>query len=135
MLEVALLLQDAIEEYYLIYRESEIERDYLDAEEQRILGEIKRFLETFKLSTKSLKGFSASLNRVLPLMDFVLTHFEKAKETYKDDVKLSAMVNSGQQKMDKYYGKSDESPAYAAALLLNPTRKWSYIERFWRPSQ
>jgi len=36
--------------------------------------------------------------------------------------------------MDKYYGKSDESPAYAAALLLNPTRKWSYIERFWRPS-
>jgi len=33
MLEVALLLQDAIEEYYLIYRESEIEQDYLDTKE------------------------------------------------------------------------------------------------------
>lgn len=67
-------------------------------------------------------------------MDFILAHFGKAKTTYKDDVKLSAMVNSGWQKMDKYYGKSDESPAYAAALVLNPSRKWSYIEHFWRPS-
>ncbi|OAF59469.1 Phospholipase C [Pseudogymnoascus destructans] len=67
-------------------------------------------------------------------MDFILAHFEKSKDKYKDDVKLSTMVNSGWQKMDKYYSKSDESPAYAAALLLNPARKWHYIEQFWRPT-
>lgn len=134
MLEVALLLREAIEEYFVTYGESDIERDHLDTDEWRILGEIKSFLGVLKSSTKSLEGFGASLDRVLPSMDFILAHFEKAKHTYKDDVKIAAMVNSGWQKMDKYYGKSDESPAYAAALFLNPARKWSYIEQFWRPS-
>ncbi|KAG9240475.1 hypothetical protein BJ878DRAFT_394591, partial [Calycina marina] len=68
--------------------------------------------ETFRSSTKSLEGFNASLDRVLPSTDFILTHFEKAKERYKDEVKLSTMVNSGWQKTDKYYVKSDESDCF-----------------------
>lgn len=67
-------------------------------------------------------------------MDFILAHFEKAKVTYQHDVTMASMVNSGWQKMDKYYSKTDDSPAYAAALFLNPARKWQYINRFWKPS-
>jgi hypothetical protein len=38
------------------------------------------------------------------------------------------MLNSGWAKMEKYYGKSDESPTYAAAVVLNPSQKWQYID-------
>ncbi len=37
--------------------------------------------------------------------------------------------------MNKYYNKTDQSPAYATALLLNPSRKWQYINRFWKLEQ
>jgi len=79
-----------------------------------------------------LEGFKHSLDRVLPSIDFILAYFEKAKGTYTDDKKMKTMVNAGWQKMNKYYNKTDQSPAYATALLLNPSRKWQYINRFWK---
>jgi hypothetical protein len=44
------------------------------------------------------------------------------------------MVNSGWQKMEKYYSKTDESPAYAASVILNPTQKVKYMDNYWRSS-
>jgi hypothetical protein len=43
------------------------------------------------------------------------------------------MINSGWQKLEKYYSKTDESPVYTAAIILNPMQKEAYINRFWRP--
>ena len=134
MLEIALLLQEAIREYFETWAESECDDDQLSDAEWDTLRHIKSFLEVLKQSTKALESSSARLDQVLPAMDFILAHFEKAKDTFKDDEKLKQMVNSGWAKMEKYYGKSDESPAYAAAVVLNPSRKWQYIDRFWRQS-
>lgn len=41
------------------------------------------------------------------------------------------MFNSGWEKFEKYYRLSDDSPAYAAALVLHPRLKWQYIDKHW----
>jgi hypothetical protein len=134
MLEVALLLEDIIEEYFITFGEDEIKLDQLNTEEWSILREIKNFLAILKSTTKSLKGHQQGLDKVIPSMDFILAQFEKAKIKYMEDDVLKNMVNSGWQKMEKYYSKTDESPAYAAAIILHPTRKIECIDQFWRPS-
>jgi hypothetical protein len=134
MLEVALLLQDIIEEYFLTYMENEIKADRLTPDEWNTLQEIKDFLAILKQTTKSLEGHNHTLDRVIPSMDFILRQYEKAKITYADHPVLKNMINSGWQKLEKYYSKTDESPVYAAAIILNPMQKEAYINRFWRPS-
>ena len=71
---------------------------------------------------------------VIPSIDIILSQHEKAQSKYANHDVLKKMVNSGWQKMEKYYSKTDESPAYAAAIILNPTRKDGYVNAFWRPS-
>ena len=63
-------------------------------------------------------------------MDFILSHYKKAKIIYANYDVLKNMVNSGWQKMEKYYSKTDESPAYAAAIILNLTWKVKYIDDY-----
>lgn len=41
------------------------------------------------------------------------------------------MVNSGWAKLDKYYTKTEETPVYIAAVVLDPTQKWAYFEEHW----
>lgn len=41
------------------------------------------------------------------------------------------MINAGWRKMVKYYKLTSESPAYVAAIVLNPNLKWSYIRHNW----
>ena len=68
-------------------------------------------------------------------MDFILSHYEKAKITYANYDVLKNMVNLGWQKIEKYYSKTNKSPAYVAAIILNPTRKVKYIDDYQRSSQ
>jgi hypothetical protein len=64
-------------------------------------------------------------------MDYVLELFEAKKVEFKDDLILGPCINSGWSKLAKYYGKTSDSPAYVAALVLNPAFKWEYIEKTW----
>jgi hypothetical protein len=34
--------------------------------------------------------------------------------------------------MNKYYELSDKTPAYVAAIVLHPGRKWKYIKKNWK---
>lgn len=64
-------------------------------------------------------------------MDYILELFETKKEEYKDDPIIGPCVNSGWSKLDKYYEMTSDSPAYIAALVLNPAFKWEYIDKTW----
>ena len=64
-------------------------------------------------------------------MDYILELFEAKKEEFKDDLIIGPCVNSGWSKLDKYYTLTSDSPAYIAALVLNPAFKWEYIEKTW----
>jgi hypothetical protein len=41
------------------------------------------------------------------------------------------MYNYGWAKMETYYKMTEESPAYIAALVLDPNSEWSYVESNW----
>jgi hypothetical protein len=45
------------------------------------------------------------------------------------------MLNSGWVKLNKYYSMTDETPAYAASIVLSPYRKWTWIEKNCEPAQ
>ena len=64
-------------------------------------------------------------------MDYILELFEAKKEEFKDDLIIGPCINSGWSKLDKYYELTSDSPAYTAALVLNPAFKWEYIEKTW----
>jgi len=34
-------------------------------------------------------------------------------------------------KANKYYEKTDESPVYVVAIVVDPRRKWQYIDHMW----
>jgi hypothetical protein len=60
-------------------------------------------------------------------MDFILTQFEEGKERFKDHPQFSKMFNSGWSKLNKYYIMTSDTLVYVAALVLNPSHKWTYI--------
>ena len=56
---------------------------------------------------------------------------EAKKDEFKDDPVIGPCINSGWLKLDKYNYLTSASPAYTAALVLNPASKWEYIEKTW----
>jgi hypothetical protein len=76
----------------------------------------------------ALESSSATLENYLPAMDYPVGLFENAKEQYKNDLFMVSRVNSAWSKLDKCYTKTNESPAYLAALVLDPSMKWEYSE-------
>jgi hypothetical protein len=56
-------------------------------------------------------------------MGFVLEQIETGKERYKANKYIAPSCNSGWAKLDKYYSKTVDSPAYATAVVLNPLNK------------
>jgi hypothetical protein len=64
-------------------------------------------------------------------MDFLLERFEDGKLQYATDDFMSLCCNAGWNKLTKYYGLTERSPAYVAALVLSPQEKWDYLNRYW----
>lgn len=48
------------------------------------------------------------------------------------DSLLCAQIQKGWDTFDKYYSLSDNSPFYAAAIVLHPNRRTRYIRHNWR---
>ncbi|KYK57504.1 putative AC9 transposase [Drechmeria coniospora] len=114
---------DAIDGYFSKWREADCAGDELISDDWIILEKVKSFLEKLKMTTKALESLFATLDNVLLAMDFVLAQFEAGKEAYMDDSIMAPMYNSGWAKLDKYYPRSDESPAYVAAIVLHPSHE------------
>ena len=66
-------------------------------------------------------------------MDFILEQLEQGRERYQGDKYMATACNSGWAKLDKYYSKTSDSPAYAAVVVLHPPNKWQEIENSWCP--
>jgi hypothetical protein len=48
------------------------------------------------------------------------------------DKYMAYAVNNAWLKLTKYYNLTDDSPAYTAAVVLNPRYIWTFFERTWR---
>ena len=81
------------------------------------------------MTTKALKSNTSTLNNVLPTIDYILSLFKQGKEKFRGDKLLLTAINAGWEKLNKYYYMTKQSPAYAAAVVLNPTIKWQWFTK------
>lgn len=117
--------------------EPDLANDLLTAEEWKVLCQICDFLKGFHNATKATEGRRATLDRILPTMDFLADRFEGAIDRYSYTKFMRESVQSGFTKLLKYWNKTDRSPAYIAAIVLDPTVKWTYFESWdatWQPN-
>ncbi|KAK5987244.1 hypothetical protein PT974_11368 [Cladobotryum mycophilum] len=81
------------------------------------------------------EGKNSTLSQVLTIMNGLLRHYEKNKEHYSRpetlDRRILYSIEMGWFMLDKYYTMADDAPVYAAALLLDPSKRMRYIERHW----
>jgi hypothetical protein len=83
------------------------------------------------MTTKALESNTSTLDNVLPAIDYILSLFEQGKEKFRGDELLLTAINAGWEKLNKYYCMTEQSPAYAAAVVLNPTMKWQWFTKLW----
>ena len=122
---------EAIKKYLERHKDEELANDKLEEEDWAILKEIHEFLDTLLQITLALEAHHSTLDTVLPIMDFVLEQFENFKERHRNHPILAPIFNSGWNKMEKYYRLTNDTPAYVAAIVLNPNFKWQYIQANW----
>jgi hypothetical protein len=113
--------------------------DRLSREDWEVLTEYMAILAPFKEVTKELEGqphhgHRGSIWEVLPSMEYLLEHLETMKERYEyhPDLHFRTNINLGWSKIDEYYNRTKESPAYVASLVLHPQYKWQWIEAEWK---
>ena len=133
MLNRALCCQSLVELYCIKYEENK--EDLLAQQDQRDLKNIASILKSFADATLATKGYSVSINLTLQLMDFLLYKFKQAKVKYCLDPFLGPCCNASQKKLDKYYGMTERTAAYSAALVLCPRYKWTYFDGKWPKDQ
>ena len=54
-------------------------------------------------------------------MDFLANTFEESIEEFADHVFMRESLQTGLTKLLKYWNKTERSPAYIAAIVLDPT--------------
>ncbi len=103
-----------------------------------LLAKAHAFLQPFASATLYAEGSTSSISQSLFLMDLLLAHYEEQKAHYSEDKsthdpRMLYAIDMGWFILNKYYGKSDETPVYIAALLLDPGRRDAYIKQNWCP--
>jgi hypothetical protein len=78
-----------------------------------------------------LESSRACLDETLSMIDFILSIYEDARKQYSSDPILGPCITAGWNKLKKYYALSDDSPAYSAAIVLNPSLKCEYTHETW----
>jgi hypothetical protein len=150
MIERACTLRKPIDQFYGTWEEND--KDKLTEDDWDIIEKVgirtsinigiklltkhyqyKAFLSQLDQTLMALQSSTSTLDNVLPAMDFILEMFEDGKERFKDSDFLAPCINSAWSKLNKYYTKTSESPAYISALVLHPAFKWEYIEATWDP--
>ncbi len=129
MINAATKLKTAINLFCHQYQENN--DDLLSEKDWQDLQKLEDFLLFFHDATLATEGQNATIDKVLPTMDFLLEQFETAKCMYAQDRFMSPCCNAGWAKLDKYYSLTDKSPVYIAALVLSPQWKWEYIDNNW----
>ena len=136
MIKRALKLRDQIDAFSMKHRK-DLEKDILTDEDWDQLEAIHNILRPFKRVTKRLEGKAergerGSLWEGLPALETLLSHVESMKVEYASHKQLAISLNEAWSKLRQYYGKMDESPAYAAALMLHPRHKLHYFTKRWK---
>ncbi len=130
LLDVTLKKEEHVKWYQDKYYDS-LKDDYLTPDDWLTLRETRNFLQPFWKITQLTEGYRATLDYSLFTMDVLHKHFNQAFDKYKGNQKLLGCLLASWYVFDKYYQLSDESPAYAAAIILHPSRRKAHIQKNW----
>jgi hypothetical protein len=64
-------------------------------------------------------------------MEFLIQHYKEMKEKFYNQPRIAARLMSSWFKFDKYYQLSDDTPVYAAAVLLHPSLRKKVLCDNW----
>uniref|UniRef100_A0A0C4DIN7 HAT C-terminal dimerisation domain-containing protein n=1 Tax=Fusarium oxysporum (strain Fo5176) TaxID=660025 RepID=A0A0C4DIN7_FUSOF len=130
LLDAALDKEEHIKWYQDKYYDALVD-DYLAPQDWQNLRETRNFLQPFWKITLLTEGYRSTLDRTLFTMDVLHKHYQQAFSKYRMNQQLLGPVLTSWHVFDKYYQLSDESPAYAAALILHPSRGKAHIQKNW----
>lgn len=82
--------------------EADLANDFLSAEEWRLLTHVNSFLRNFHDATKATEGRRATIDQVLPTMDFLIECFETEIGRFQNNEYMLASLETGLTKMLKY---------------------------------
>ena len=111
--------------------EPELQKDLLLPQDWKTLADICRFLSVFYDTTKATEGSKHSVERVIPTMDYLLSHYEQSSTQYSRNDFMKPCIETGWSKLREYYQKTDDTPLYTAAVVLDPSWKWTYFDEHW----
>jgi hypothetical protein len=110
--------------------QSELEDDYLTLGDWELLRAITLFLEPFYEVTLETQGYRGTIDKVLWTMDILIEHYNASKITATPA--LLHNIEKSWEVFDKYYLKTEETPVYAAAIILHPSRRTQYLKKMWK---
>lgn len=131
MLEAAIQLENYIR-VFIDKNWDDMQKNFIDRDEWECLKETRDILRPFRDTTTILERDNATLDQVLESMDYLIGHIKAKQSEHTADTNLSASLFSMWFAFDKYYKLTDRTPAYAGALLLNPTFRRRYLEDEWK---
>ncbi len=118
---------------HLLSEEPALTKDNLSSDDWQTSTYIRDFLASFYDTTKATEGRHATLDKVIPSLDFMAIQFEQALKKYNDHPYMKPCLHAGFTKLLKYWNRTERVPVYTAAMILDPTLKYTYFEDGWDP--
>lgn len=131
MMDTAIQLETEIR-VFLDRNKDQMQLNNLTTDEWETIKEFVDILKPFRDVTEGLQSDKTTLDEILQSMDFLISHIKGKQEDYAGRPEVSASLLSMWFAFDKYYSLTDKTPAYAAALLLNPCLRKSHLHQAWR---
>jgi hypothetical protein len=126
-------LQGAIEWACVWKWQKDLEKDKLEPHEWEQLNSLMDSLKRFSDCTKVSEGRFATVEKVLPTMEFLLEFLEPLSTCA--DPFLQECALQSWKKLRKYYDATDRAPAFVGAIVMCPQYKWKYFKDCgWLPS-
>ena len=129
MIGRGLELRSPLDRYMIDYKDDL--PDTLTLNDWVFLINVYEFLEKFYEATKGTEGDDETLAGVLFTMDFLVRHYRANISEHSKSSQIGKCLEAGYKRLDNYYELTDHSPAYAAAIVLDPTWKWGHFEDAW----
>lgn len=116
---------------FLLNHDQELSDVTLTSSDWDLLKKTYQFLQPFASATLYGQGDCSSVATTLRLMDALLLHYEASKVRHGDDPRMLKAIEMGWFVLDKYYTKTEDTPVYAASLLLDPSKRMAYLQKNW----
>ncbi len=101
-----------------------VSKHILTAANWQTLIQIRDFLKNFYEITMFTEGRKATVNRVLPTLDFLLDKIEEGARRFNHDEFLAVSMDVGWNKLQDHWNRNtDRTPVYIAAIVLDPSQK------------